>query len=452
MCVVCVTVAGTVVVASQITPIQVLSDFTSAQKTLTSFAGSSSALSAKQRSEIKVLVDGSPEADAVVCTGLTLKGASRSVITTARTRAKASCDYAKRLNPFLETTVVTRTTSSRTNAGRVTVQVRTPKSGDYEGPIANPSPDKSLQPITPWATELDSTKLGDGAQLEFQKWASSQSAATLNHSVEVFGSPNAITLDAIKKGDEYVAKLLSQFIPGGSVTLISDDSSWLRSRASALGTPFSWGCETTNDRFNYCLDASRFTGYVIGSAIDTSQSNAGLNALPMHEYFHNVQASLAGTAPGNHFRHDGDTAKTAFPAWWLEGTADFVGFVSYAEIRQLRYSSFKSVMMTANPGQSPNANALKDYEIRRGEGNGTIIYPYNMGRIATEYLVASAGFQKILDVHVDYKTTRNFRTSFSKVYGFTVEEFYDKFETIRIKVGLPPVTMEIRGTENLPKS
>ena len=127
MCVVCVTVAGTVVVASQITPIQVLSDFTSSQKTLTSFAGSSSALSAKQRSEIKVLVDGSPEADAVVCTGLTLKGASRSVITTARNRAKASCDYAKRLNPFLETTVVTRTTSSRTNAGRVTVQVRSPK-------------------------------------------------------------------------------------------------------------------------------------------------------------------------------------------------------------------------------------------------------------------------------------------------------------------------------------
>lgn len=127
MCLTCVTVTGVIAVASQIAPIEVLSDFTSSQKTLTSFTGSSSALSSKQRSEIKVLVDGSPEADAVVCTGLTLKGASRSVITTARTRAKASCDYAKRLNPFLETTVVTRTTSSRTNAGRVTVQVRTPK-------------------------------------------------------------------------------------------------------------------------------------------------------------------------------------------------------------------------------------------------------------------------------------------------------------------------------------
>ncbi len=108
-------------------------------------------------------------------------------------------------------------------------------------------------------------------------------------------------------------------------------------------------------------------------------------------------------------------------------------------------------MMSANPGQSPNANALKDYEIRRGEGNGTIIYPYNMGRIAVEYLVASAGFQKMLDVHLDYRLSRNFRTSFNKVYGFPVEEFYEKFEKIRLNVGLPPVTMEIRGTENLPK-
>lgn len=142
MCVVCVTVAGTVVVASQITPIQVLSDFTSSQKTLTSFAGSSSALSAKQRSEIKVLVDGSPEADAVVCTGLTLKGASRSVITTARTRAKAACDYAKRLEPALRSTVLTRTTSVRSNAGKVSISVRTPSETKVpDVPSATPKPE-----------------------------------------------------------------------------------------------------------------------------------------------------------------------------------------------------------------------------------------------------------------------------------------------------------------------
>jgi hypothetical protein len=45
MCVVCVTVAGTLIAASQLTPVQVLSDFTTSQKTLTSFSGTSAALS-----------------------------------------------------------------------------------------------------------------------------------------------------------------------------------------------------------------------------------------------------------------------------------------------------------------------------------------------------------------------------------------------------------------------
>lgn len=127
MCVVCFTVAGTVVVASQIAPIQVLSDFTSSQRTLTSFSGSSSALSTKQKSEIKALVIKSPDSNAVVCTGLALKGSSKTALNTARSRAKAACDYAKRVKPSLKTSVLTRTTAVRTNAGKVTVQVRTPK-------------------------------------------------------------------------------------------------------------------------------------------------------------------------------------------------------------------------------------------------------------------------------------------------------------------------------------
>jgi len=94
MCVVCVTIAGTALVASQITPVQALSDFTASQKTLTSFSGSSSALSSKQKSEIRSLVDENLDAETVICTGIRLTGASIAVIATTRNRAKAACDYA----------------------------------------------------------------------------------------------------------------------------------------------------------------------------------------------------------------------------------------------------------------------------------------------------------------------------------------------------------------------
>ena len=127
MCLVCVTVAGTVVVASQIAPVHVLSDFTSAQKTLTSFSGSSSTLSRNHRTEIKSLVDKNPQANVIVCTGLTLRNASRQAIATARNRSKAACDQAKRLKPSLKVTVATKVTARRNLAGRVTVEIRTPK-------------------------------------------------------------------------------------------------------------------------------------------------------------------------------------------------------------------------------------------------------------------------------------------------------------------------------------
>jgi M6 family metalloprotease-like protein len=130
MCVVCVTVAGTFLVASQITPIQALSDFTSSQKTLTPFSGSSSTLSTKQKSVIKVLVESNPDAETVTCTGLVQKGASRALVSIARNRAKASCDYAKRLNSFLDSTIVTSIASNRAGVGRVTVSIRTPKPKD----------------------------------------------------------------------------------------------------------------------------------------------------------------------------------------------------------------------------------------------------------------------------------------------------------------------------------
>jgi hypothetical protein len=127
MCVVCVTVAGTVFVASQITPIEVLSDFSSTQRTLASFSGSSSSLSAAQKSQIKTLVNGSPNSETVVCTGFTQQGASKATVATAKNRSQAACDYAKRIKPSLKTTVLTRVTTARSNAGKVTVQVRTPK-------------------------------------------------------------------------------------------------------------------------------------------------------------------------------------------------------------------------------------------------------------------------------------------------------------------------------------
>jgi hypothetical protein len=54
----------------------------------------------------------------------------------------------------------------------------------------------------------------------------------------------------------------------------------------------------------------------------------------------------------------------------------------------------------------------------------------------------------MLDIWVDFATTQNFETSFEKVTGISKVTFYQKFDQIRTKVGLPPVSWKLDGLVN----
>jgi len=129
MCLVCVTVAGTIVAASQFAPVEVLSSPPSLQKTLTSFSTSSVSLSTRQKSEIETLVEQHPEAEKFICTGIRFESAPMSQNIVVRKRAKAACDYAKQLNPRLSTWFQNKPTKARNFSGRVILNLKVP-SGD----------------------------------------------------------------------------------------------------------------------------------------------------------------------------------------------------------------------------------------------------------------------------------------------------------------------------------
>jgi hypothetical protein len=54
----------------------------------------------------------------------------------------------------------------------------------------------------------------------------------------------------------------------------------------------------------------------------------------------------------------------------------------------------------------------------------------------------------MLDIWVDYATTRNFEKSFESIAGISKETFYEKFDQIRTKVGLPPISWRLDGLVN----
>lgn len=124
MCIVCVTVAGTIVAASQIAPVEVLSAPPVVQKTLTSFVASSVTLTSRQKSEIESLVEKHPEAEKFICTGIRFESAPVSQNIVVRKRAKAACDYAKQLNPKLSTWFQNKPTKARSYAGKVLLTLK----------------------------------------------------------------------------------------------------------------------------------------------------------------------------------------------------------------------------------------------------------------------------------------------------------------------------------------
>ena len=146
----------------------------------------------------------------------------------------------------------------------------------------------------------------------------------------------------------------------------------------------------------------------------------------------------------------GDAGSTsAFPVWFIEGTAEFVGYSVGVLSQNASYWNGRAAMLSYSPpGPSTNRNSISDYEIRVCCGNDTPTYPYNIGLVASEYIIASVGFQKLLDIFTDYGTTKNFEKSFESVTGISKAVFYEKFDQVRTKVGLPPISWKLDGLIN----
>lgn len=94
-------------------------------KVLSDHPGAATALTAKQKSEIRqILAQTKAKAKGnrtFVCTGLSLAGQRASMYRVVRLRAKLVCDYAKSVDPSVKTTVKEKVITAKKLNGRVEV-------------------------------------------------------------------------------------------------------------------------------------------------------------------------------------------------------------------------------------------------------------------------------------------------------------------------------------------
>jgi hypothetical protein len=338
---------------------------------------------------------------------------------------------------------------SRSKASAAAAKPATPTPIDTPAPVATPTP------FIPWSTDVTARQVSDAAQKNFRAWAAAQANKPVDHQFFIQDGVFPNRAKSLAAADKTGTQLFSQFFSTKSITVIGRTEAWVVQKLNSLGGDFNSCSINYVPGLDFCWDAQSLQGMVVLTDAVFNPSDLGGNgsSLLAHEYFHLVQYQLSNSARKHTIRDGSAATAHLFPAWFAEGTAEFAGFSIATLAMDSEYWQGRAAMNTYGIGDpAANRNALVDAEIRTYSGtqpNGPV-NPYMIGRTATEYLVASAGFQAMLDVWLTFKETKNFEKSFEKAIGITKDEFYEKFEKVRTKLDMPEVSWKLICTTNTP--
>lgn len=174
---------------------------------------------------------------------------------------------------------------------------------------------------------------------------------------------------------------------------------------------------SNGDQDAYCAG---FSNLVLLLFMNQSQTwDVGRRSTPAHEIFHTIQHSLMAydsqRFPPGH--------PQAIPRWLKEGSANFFG---YYVVEKLGYGSYKSsrdsqIRFNSEYRSKKPLSSYDDYESN----------PYGIGQAATEYIIASVGFDALLNIFKFSGTEGSFSAGFKKATGLELGDFYAKFEDAR---------------------
>lgn len=149
----------------------------------------------------------------------------------------------------------------------------------------------------------------------------------------------------------------------------------------------------------------------------------GRKSTPAHEVFHTVQDALGGLS-----YQPGDSRK--MPRWLVEGSANYFGFYIAQSLEFGNYSEGRRNQVTNNPSYS-TVYPLKSYEDWGKAPDGSLLDPYGVGQAATEYIIASVGFENLLNIFRFTKSENSFEFGFKKATGIELSDFYQKFDAAK---------------------
>ena len=294
---------------------------------------------------------------------------------------------------------------------------------------ALPSPTATVSKIsfTPWATSFATEDMVAAALAKTSEFLGNVKPSS-SYTLTVDPLVTASDREWITKMLDYTNGAFSDVLQGRVKIFLGTNHDWsastLRSAGTWVGDPGSpYPCSNgVNDA--YC--AENDIALLIYSDIYKPNSNyrwdVGRRSTPAHELFHNVQFALGG-------RNVGPNDPTHIPRWLMEGSAAFFGQYIVEKLDLDKYSVGRNRQITESPSYR-TVTPLVQYDNFNSD-------PYGIGQAASEYLIASVGFESFLNIWKFTKTEGSFNRGFAKAVGIEISEFHNRFEAARgsMKIG-----------------
>jgi hypothetical protein len=121
-----------------------------------------------------------------------------------------------------------------------------------------------------------------------------------------------------------------------------------------------------------------------------------------------------------------------YPGWFFEGAPSFFAAQVVDLMKISAYSVARDELIKVGTYGSYPRKSLDTYDQNVFPGT----YIYGIGQVAIEYIVASAGFDSIMNIYKFIGDGDTFETAFRRSTGITLDVFYQNFTKIQDSVGI----------------
>ncbi|CAN2177470.1 hypothetical protein MCEMRE203_00203 [Candidatus Nanopelagicaceae bacterium] len=293
--------------------------------------------------------------------------------------------------------------------------------------VVKPTPTSTSQKIafTPWSTEFDTESM---IRTALDGTATYFGTVRPNTNYEITIDPVIAAADRawIKTVTDYVSGMFDTLEKEKLIVFVGSTRNWalqeLKSQNLWIGDPSNpVPCSAQNDD-SACADRNKILILFSAQALSTNDpGNRFLYRTTIaHEIFHAIQYALSpNVGPGEPKR---------IPQWLTEGSPTYLQFYVGEKLGFDKYQTGRTGQVNSN-FQYKTTIPLRSYEGNRFEGE--TLNPYGIGQVATEYIIASIGFEKFLNIWRFTKTEGSFASGFEKATGLELDDFYTKFEAAR---------------------